>query len=429
MRKKQQIWLWLIVVTGGLFIVGCAQLAPIQAPAIEEARATESEAAPDEPQEEVTTTEEGVAADAPETTLIEEVTLLPAESPPFSTSGWTTDFSKRTVEWSQILSGGPPKDGIPSIDEPVFVAIEDSQNRVSAKEPVIVFEHNDDARAYPLSILMWHEIVNDEVGGKPVTVTFCPLCNASIVFEREFNGQILDFGTTGRLRNSDLVMYDRQSETWWQQFSGQGLIGEYAGQQLGFLPSQVLSFEDFSALYPDGQVLGVGGDSMRNYGVNPYRGYDDQDANTDPFLFDGVIDPRLPAVERVVGLDFGDATMAYAFGDVADAGAINDEVAGVPLVVWHKDGTTSALGGAVIADNRDIGSVGAFSRQVGDQILTFVATGDGTFSDNETGTTWLINGLATDGELAGTQLETILSFDHFWFAWAAFNPETGLWEG
>lgn len=410
-----------LLVCGVVLLAGCDAALPSETMSGNSTMAEESMAEPTEVVAEESAAGEGEATSEGGLAAVE---FLPAEDPPFNTGGFTTDFSKRVIDYGDILSGGPPKDGIPAIDDPLFDPIDSALNRVAAQEPVIVFEHEGDARAYPLSILMWHEIVNDEVGGKPVTVTFCPLCNASIIFEREFDGQVLDFGTTGRLRNSDLVMYDRQTETWWQQFTGEGLIGEYAGQQLGFLPSQVLSFEDFKALHPDGLVLAVG-DTMRNYGVNPYAGYD---TNPQPFLFDGEIDPRLFAVERVVGIDMGGETMAYAFSDVAEAGAINDEVAGTPLVVWHKSGTTSAMGGPRIAENRDIGSVGAFSRQVGDQLLTFAANDDGTFSDNETGSTWLISGLASDGELAGTQLETVLSFDHFWFAWAAFNPDTGLWE-
>ena len=183
--------------------------------------------------------------------------LLPAENPPNSLlrSEWATDFSRRTVEWDEILSGGPPKDGIPAIDAPAVESVDEAATWLTDRDPVILFEHNGEARAYPLAILIWHEIVNDEVGGLPVSVTFCPLCNASIAFDRNFDGQVLDFGTTGLLRNSDLVMYDRQTETWWQQFIGQGIAGEYAGEQLAFLPSQVISFGDYKARHPEGDVL------------------------------------------------------------------------------------------------------------------------------------------------------------------------------
>ncbi len=160
-----------------------------------------------------------------------------------STRGWKTDFSRHTVPFDEIFSGGPPRDGIPPIDEPNITTFDDADEWLGGKEPVIAFELNGDARAYPLQILTWHEIVNDVVGGVPVAVTFCPLCNSSIVFERTLNGVVHDFGTSGKLRRSDLVMWDRQTETWWQQLTGEGIVGELAGQKLGFLPASVISRE------------------------------------------------------------------------------------------------------------------------------------------------------------------------------------------
>ncbi len=352
--------------------------------------------------------------------------FLPAEDPPrkLLRSHWETDFSRRMVEWDEILSGGPAKDGIPAIDAPTYQSVADASEWLSDQDPVIVYEHNNAARAYPLAILIWHEIVNDEVGGRPVTLTFCPLCNASIVFDRSFDGQVLDFGTTGLLRNSDLVMYDRQTETWWQQFTGQGIVGEYAGEQLEFLPSQVVSFADFRKRYPDSDVL-ARPSQPRSYGSNPYVGYDSTQGR--PFLYSGELDTRLAATERVVGVDLGDRVKAYPFAVIAESGPVNDELSGTPLVVFHQDGTASALDSGAIAEGRDVGSAAAYDRRVGDQTLTFKSMEDGTIQDVETGSTWNIFGSAMDGELAGTQLEQILSFDHFWFAWAAFHPETELY--
>ena len=224
--------------------------------------------------------------------------LLPPAAPPFATGDWATDFTRSTVPWDEIVSGGPPKDGIPAIDQPTFEPVTAASAWLSDRDPVIVFRANGDVRAYPLAILIWHEIVNDTVGNRPVVVTFCPLCNASIVFDRTFAGEVLDFGTTGHLRNSDLIMYDRQSESWWQQFTGQGIAGQYAGEQLDFLPSQVIRFGDFVAEFPTGQVLARPALS-RSYGANPYTGYD---SSADPFLFRGEIDDRLPATARVAGV-------------------------------------------------------------------------------------------------------------------------------
>ena len=343
--------------------------------------------------------------------------------PPFRTRGFSTDFSRRTVEWDSILSGGPPKDGIPAVDSPSFESLAAGDEWLEDVDPVILFSHGDLSRAYPLSILIWHEIVNDEVDGQPVSITFCPLCNASIVFDRNFDGQVLDFGTTGRLRNSDLIMYDRQTETWWQQFTGEGIVGKYAGQQLNFLTSQVLSWKDFKDAHPDGEVL-ARPNMPRNYGYNPYVGYD---STSHPFLFLDTPDPRLDPVERVLGVTTQTEAIAYPFALLEEAGVVHDSFGGVELAIFHKPGLASALDSSVISKGRDIGAVAVFERQLGDQLLTFSANEDGTFSDAETGSAWDILGEAIDGPLAGEQLTPVLHFDHFWFAWAAFFPTTELY--
>lgn len=353
--------------------------------------------------------------------------------PPFSTDGWATDFSRRRVDWDEIFSGGPPKDGIPAVDDPQYESIDAAAQWLQDRDPVIVFEHNGQARAYPQAILIWHEIVNDEVGGLPVSVTFCPLCNASIAFDRRLvvDGEefLLDFGTTGRLRNSDLIMYDRQTESWWQQFTGEAIVGKLAGARLTFLASQVLSFQDFRQLFPKATVLArpTQGDSMaRAYGRNPYTGYD---SSATPFLFQGELDGRLPALARVAGLILDGEARAYPFTVAAEMGVINDQLGETPTAIFHKPGTASALDQATIADSRDVGSIGVFDRRLDGQTLSFVGVGEGIFQDEQTGSTWDILGRATDGPLAGSQLTQLIAFDHFWFAWAAFNAQTTVYEG
>ncbi|MEX1345788.1 MAG: DUF3179 domain-containing protein, partial [Candidatus Limnocylindrales bacterium] len=190
--------------------------------------------------------------------------------PRFSTRGWDTDFSISSVPFDEIFSGGPGKDGIPAIDRPQFESIEEARPWVTGLGPVIALEIEGDARAYPLSILTWHEIVNDTVGEVPVIVTFCPLCNTALVFERELDGTLHDFGVSGNLRLSDMVMYDRQTETWWQQATGLGIVGELTGAKLEFVPSQIISLDQFAAAYPDGAVLSRDTGFSRDYGRNPY---------------------------------------------------------------------------------------------------------------------------------------------------------------
>ena len=172
------------------------------------------------------------------------------ENSGLSTLGWDTDFTLHSVAFDEIMSGGPPRDGIPPLDSPSFVSPDDADAWLANREPVISFELNGEAKAYPLQILTWHEIVNDEVGGVPVIVTFCPLCNSAIVFDRRLDGVVLDFGTSGRLRNSDLIMWDRQTESWWQQLTGEAIIGKLTGHTLEFLPAPIVSWADFKAAHP-----------------------------------------------------------------------------------------------------------------------------------------------------------------------------------
>ena len=193
-----------------------------------------------------------------------------------------TDFSNTTIDISEVISGGVPKDGIPAIDDPEFVSVESAMKWLDPLEPVIVLDILGVSKAYPLQILIWHEIVNDKLNDRYVAVTFCPLCNASIVFDRNLDGTILDFGTTGRLRHSDLIMYDRQTESWWQQITGQGVVGDFAGVELQRLPAQIVSFGEYQVAYPQGSVLSRDTGFRRDYGENPYRGYDN--INNQPFL-------------------------------------------------------------------------------------------------------------------------------------------------
>lgn len=330
-----------------------------------------------------------------------------------------TDFTKRTVELAEIRSGGPPKDGIPAIDQPKFVSIKEARAWLDPKEPVIVFVRGNDARAYPLQILTFHEIVNDEVGGQPVSITFCPLCNASIVFDRRVGGTILDFGTTGRLRNSDLVMYDRQSESWWQQFTGAGIVGQFAGTKLAQLPSTVTSFKDFASAYPGAKVLSRETGYMRPYGRNPYSGYDRIDQH--PFLFAGRTDPRLPPMERVLAISVGERTRLHPFESLHRAPIVESEFAGTPYVVFATERVASALDTERIADGRAIPAAAAYDRRLDGRTLAFVHR-DGKITDVGTGSSWNLFGAAIDGPLRGKQLQAIPGGVHFAFAWLAFNP-------
>jgi len=335
-----------------------------------------------------------------------------------------TDFAKRTVKLEEIESGGPPKDGIPPIDRPRFDSVALAGKWLDPREPVIAVEIDGRARAYPLSILIWHEIANDRLGETPIAVTFCPLCNASIVFDRRVGGKELDFGTTGKLRLSDLVMYDRQTQSWWQQFTGSGIVGRYAGTKLRTIASQIVAFDDFRAAYPQGQVLSRATGYTRPYGNNPYRGYDRIDQS--PFLLTQAPDPRLPPMERVINVSAKGVHRIYPFGAFEREPVINDSVAGEPVLILSKEGTLSVLDASEIAEARRIPSATAFSRRLEGRTLEFTMRG-GKVYDRQTDSQWSVLGHAVAGPLAGRRLAPLDSGVHFAFAWLAFNPQTEIY--
>ncbi len=351
-------------------------------------------------------------------------TSAPVEDrPAFSTAGWKTDFKKHNVPFAQIVSGGVPRDGIPPIYKPKHEDVQRADSWLVAEEPVVFLELDGEARAYPLRILIWHEIVSDSVGGIPVAVTYCPLCNTAVVFDRRLDGVTLDFGVSGMLRNSDLIMWDHQTESWWQQATGEAIVGEHTGKLLSFQPSAIVSWKDFKTSFPQGQVLSQDTGYGRAYGTNPYVGYD---SSRRPFLFNGEVDSRLPALERVIGATIDGQSVAYPFTSLAKAGVINDTMAGRPLVVIYSQGTVSALDQSSIARSREAGAAGVYDPVVRGETLVFELR-DGRITDVKTSSTWNVLGKAVEGPLAGKSLKPVLHGTHFWFAWAAFNPDTRVY--
>ena len=266
-------------------------------------------------------------------------------------AGWAsewpkTDFTKHSIALDQITSGGVRKDQIPSIDKPKYITVSEATS-LAPTEPVVGLTIDGKSRAYPLSVLIWHEIVNDVLAGVPVAVTFCPLCNAAVVFDRRVNGQTLEFGTTGKLRFSDLVMYDRQSESWWQQFTGEAIVGSRTGETLRFLPARLESFAKFRVRAPKGEVLVPTNPNMRRYGMNPYGGYDS--AHT-PFLYRGKMPEVVAPLARVVAV--GDRAWSVDFLQIKQRIETKDGL----ILTWEK-GQNSALDSRVIAEGRDVGNV------------------------------------------------------------------------
>ena len=389
------------------------------------------------------------------------------------------DTTKAAIPLEEVSSGGPPPQGIPALGfsgdragaagpspAPEYVTQGVAAAWLGAEEPVIAVSLGGESRAYPLQLLTWHEIVNDTLGGVPVAVTFCPLCNSALAFDRRvplsetalgalraltpelvttdpgeafrraYESQTADadlaaglevtFGVSGLLYNSNLLMFDSESRTLWSQLVGEGAVGALTGTALLRYPAQIVSFAEFRQAFPDASVLSRETGFSRNYGTNPYVGYDR--ADTPPFLFSGETDGRLPPKARVVTLERRGEAAAYPFDVLANVGVVNDEVGGEPLAFFWQPGTRSALDTGAIAEGEDVGAVGVFSRTLDGVTLTFVRDG-AVFKDRETGSSWNLLGQAVAGELRGEQLTPIPHDNTLWFAWAAFRPGTRIYGG
>ncbi len=344
--------------------------------------------------------------------------------PPFpDMQDWTkTDFSRKTVDLSEMIEGGPGKDGIQSIDNPKFQSIAMAEKWLNDREPVIVFTHNGKSKAYPLQILMYHEIVNDKLGDQEISITYCPLCNAAMVFARRYKGELLDFGTTGKVYTSNLVMYDRQSESWWLQFTGEGAVGKYAGATLKLLASQIVSFGQFKNAYPLAQVLSRDTGFGKKYGVNPYVSYDSRVVPIGWF-YRKPFDNRLPAMERVLGVAKGNDAVAFPFLYLKSQALVQTTIADLAVLIISKSGMASAVDKRNIHESKDVLAAAAYSRMVNNQQLDFELK-DNNIIDIQTNSTWNMFGEAIDGELKGARLKQIDRGVYFSFAWLDFYPDS-----
>lgn len=341
-------------------------------------------------------------------------------------SDWPEDNLKRaSVSLREFRPGGPGKDGISSLTSPRLVPALPPSQTFSPGEPLIVYRDGKVARGYPLSLLLWHEIVNDTVNGHSLAVTFCPLCNSAIIFDRRVSGRVLEFGVSGLLRNSDMIMYDRQTQSWWQQFTGECLAGKLAGRKLQVVPSEVLSYLDFQKAYPAGQILSPETGYHRAYGTNPYQGYDQ---SAKPFLYDGPTDPRLPAMERVLGVISSSDARAYPYTLLEKYLVINDNIGGKPIVVVSGARILSVLDQALISKSKNVLAPRAFQARIGNKNLTFGFRG-GKLTDDQTGSAWNVFGTCEAGPLRGSVLFPVsAAIPSFAFAWFAFHPNSTVYS-
>ena len=348
---------------------------------------------------------------------------LPGDLPAV-TGAWGTDWTRTTIPFEELRIGifaSDPRDAIAPIDNPQFESVTAGAEWLDGRAPGVFVRYDGGARFYPLAILTLHEIVNDQIGDVPIAVTYCPLCNSGVVFDRRIDGTTHRFGVSGLLRKSDLVMWDDLTNSLWQQITGEGIVGTYAGIRLTIVPASIVSFSEFSETAPEGEVMSRSTGFNRTYGLNPYEFYSSRGA---PFaFFDEEVDDRFPALERVVGVSSGGVEKAYPFSVISGVGVVNDVVAGTDVVVFWGGDTADALDSSLIDASQAVGTAVAYSPIVDGQKLTFRQISDSVYEDDQTGSRWTILGVATDGPLAGELLELIVHRNEFWFAWAAFFPD------
>jgi len=285
-----------------------------------------------------------------------------------------TEEVKHSVPLDEILSGGPPKDGIPPIDNPVFISAEDAPTEVPDETIGIAFSKNGIDRFYPFNILVWHEIVNDTFAGERALVTYCPLCLSGIVFDPVVNGERVAFGTSGKLWNSNLVMYDRSTDSLWSQVLGEAIVGEMTGTQLKVLPSDQIRFGNWRKQHPDGEVLSRKTGAFRDYTRDPYGEYYTSEGVFFPLTNE---DSRLSQKDFVLGIVIGGKAKAYYPPSVKERGEVIDQFEGKTIIARWQD---------------DIEAVRLFERK-------------------------------SDGSE-----ERINPFANFWFSWVAAHPETELFK-
>ncbi len=304
------------------------------------------------------------------------------------------------------------RDAIPPLHNPEYQTAEEAK-WLKPSDPVIGYATGGESWAYPLKILNYHEIVNDELGGEPVAVTFCPLCHSGIVYSRWVDDRIISFGNTSALYESSMVMLDYETGSYWWQVAGRAIVGELAGKELTVLPSITTSFEQWKEQHPNTKVLSWFTGYMRNYNAANFDQIQ-QGLNQGHFAFpvsEKAKDERLPYGNKVLSVRIGGKNKAYPI-DEKSMQVINDSLDERPLVVFTEPGGPT---GAV------------FERTLEGQTFTFELS-DSTIKDHQTGSVWNWQGHAIDGPLKGERLTPVSAKITYWFAIAAAEEDMQLWH-
>ncbi len=256
----------------------------------------------------------------------------------FSGQGLSTDTSIASIPLDQVLNGGPGKDGIPSIDNPQFISIAEAQRVEEGQTEGLAVSINGESRFYPYTVLVWHEIVNDTVGGKNVSVTFCPLCGSGIVFDRNLASEVTTFGVSGLLWESNLLMFDRATETLWSQAKGEAVIGSETGEKLSVIDSDLITLDAFIAKYPTGTVLSRKTGNLRAYGFYPYGDYEQNDQYIFPI---SNTDTRYDGKELMYVVPLKDSSAAFPRAALLEKGVATLETSAGVLSAVASNGSIS----------------------------------------------------------------------------------------
>ncbi len=311
---------------------------------------------------------------------------------------------------SHLVSGGPPRDGIPSINKPVFVMGSDAEAKgwINDRSIVDAIVTQTGPRAYPRSITVWHEIVNDSINGQPASLTFCPLTGSSLIFRGKApDGRPLTFGTTGMLYNSNLVMYDRQTNSMYPQILGIGISGPHKDVELEQIPVTTTTWGQWKTLHPDSAVLSRNTEYSRDYNRYPYGDYDSNNSVFFPVAYQS---PSFNPKKVVIGTRIGRESMAVLRDEFRSKVVANLALGGEPIAAFYDSSTDF---------------VRMFSRKTNGSDCTF-SYDNSQIKDIETGTVWNPSGLAETGSLAGTQLRQMPHLQVMWFGWYAFHPTTAI---
>ena len=311
------------------------------------------------------------------------------------------------------------RDAISPVGEPVYGGL-DALPWLQDSDLVMGYVSGEDAYAYPINVLNFHEIVNDEINGLSVLITYCPLCFSGVVFNRELDGRLLTFGNTSALYQSDLVMYDHQTGSYWFQVGGEAVVGTLTGSTLNVLPSATMAWGHWKDLYPQTRLLAGTAGSPTAFTSNRFsRGFSDgyqARINSGSFAFpvdQEKVDGRLPAGEIVLTVEVGEDATAFPLEPIGD-GAVNSRVGGQPVVVFALSGSRAAAAFSPVVDGREL----TFDFQ--EDVQSFV--------DRETGSGWDPAGRSISGPMEGAQLNCLNTRRAFWFSIAIALPGVHVYQ-